>query len=147
QLLYARALTAEKLDRLDVTIKDLQTIIEQEPNNAEALNALGYSLVDATDRIDEGINYIKRAFQLKPDDPAIVDSMGWAYYRKGDYDKALSYLRKAFNMLKDGEIAAHLGEVLWVSGRKDDARKVWEDALRDTPKHQILLNVIQRFTE
>lgn len=147
QLLYARALTAEKLDKLEVAISDLQTIVDNEPNNAEALNALGYTLVDETDRIEEGIKLIERAFRLKPDDPAVIDSMGWAYYRKGDYDKALEYLRRAFDMLKDGEIAAHLGEVLWVTGRKDDARRVWQDALRDTPEHQILLNVIQRFTK
>ncbi len=145
QLLYARALTAEKLDRLDVTLKDLRQIITNEPNNAEALNALGYTLVDQTDRLAEGTALIERALKLKPEDAAIIDSMGWAYYRAGNYDKALTYLRRAFEMLKDGEIAAHLGEVLWVKGDQAAARRIWEDALRDTPEHQVLRNVIQRF--
>lgn len=146
KLLYARALVAEKLDRLDETIADLRRIVENEPNNAEALNALGYTLVDATDRIDEGFGYIRRAYKIKPDEPAIIDSMGWAYYRKGEYEKALEYLQRAFDELKDGEIAAHLGEVLWVTGRHEDARRVWEEALREAPEHRVLQDVIERFT-
>jgi len=147
RLLYARALVAEKLDRLDETLADLRRIIDNEPNNVEALNALGYTLVDATGQIDEGFDYIRRAYKIKPDEPAIIDSMGWAYYRKGEYDKALEYLQRAFDKLKDGEIAAHLGEVLWVSGRRDDARKVWDEALREAPEHRILRDVIERFTQ
>ncbi|TDX97756.1 tetratricopeptide repeat protein [Thiohalophilus thiocyanatoxydans] len=146
RLLYVRALTAEKLDRLEQTIADLQRIIDNEPNNAEALNALGYTLVDATDRVDEGFELIRRAYKVNPDEPAIIDSMGWAYYRQGEYDKALKYLQRAFNKLNDGEIAAHLGEVLWVTGRRDDAREVWEEALREAPEHQLLRNVIERLT-
>lgn len=147
KLLYARALVAEKLDRLDEAIADLRRIIDNEPDNFEALNALGYTLVDATDRVDEGFAYIRRAYQSKPDDPAVIDSMGWAYYRKGQYGKALEYLQRAFDKLKDGEIAAHLGEVLWVSGRRDAARKVWDEALRDAPEHRLLRDVIERFTQ
>ncbi|MDH5446122.1 MAG: tetratricopeptide repeat protein, partial [Gammaproteobacteria bacterium] len=145
ELLYARALTAEKVDRLDVTVQDLQEIVERQPNNAQALNALGYTLVDRTDRLDEGVKLIERAYKLNSSDPAITDSMGWAYYRQGKLTEALRLLRKAFSLNNDGEIAAHLGEVMWVSGDKDGAREIWDAALRQTPEHKVLLDVIQRF--
>jgi tetratricopeptide (TPR) repeat protein len=147
QLLYARALTAEKLGRIDEAVADLELIVKNEPNNAEALNALGYTLVDLTHRIAEGQQYIEKALKLKPDDPAILDSMGWAYYRLGQHKKALQYLQRAFDKLKDPEIAAHLGEVLWVLGEKDQARQIWDEALRETPKDKVLLNVIERFLQ
>ncbi len=146
ELLYARALTAEKIDRLDVTIQDLQEIVERQPNNVQALNALGYTLVDRTDRLAEGVKLVERAYKLNTNDPAITDSMGWAYYRVGRHEEALRLLRKAFSLNKDAEIAAHLGEVLWVSGDQTGAREVWEEALRETPKHKVLLDVINRFT-
>ena len=147
QLLYARALMAEKLGRIDEAIGDLELIVKNEPNNAEALNALGYTLVDLTHRILEGKQYIDKALKLKPNDPAILDSMGWAYYRLGQHKKALQYLQQAFDKLKDPEIAAHLGEVLWVLGNKDQARQIWDEALRETPKDKVLLNVIERFVQ
>ena len=147
QLLYARALTAEKMGRVDEAVADLELIVNNEPNNAEALNALGYTLVDLTHRIAEGQQYIEKALKLKPDDPAILDSMGWAYYRLGQHKKALQYLQRAFDKLKDPEIAAHLGEVLWVLGEKDQARQIWDEALRETPKDKVLLNVIERFLQ
>ena len=145
RLLYARALIAEKIERLDIATQDLELIIKNTPDNVEALNALGYTLVDRTDRLKEGLAHIERALTIKPDDPAILDSMGWAYYRMGKNDKALEYIRRALSKMQDSEIASHLGEVLWVSGDHDAARKVWEDALEQTPKHELLLNVIQRF--
>ncbi len=145
QLLYSRALTAEKLGRIDEAIADLEHIVKNEPNNAEALNALGYTLVDMTGRVVEGKQYVEKALKIKPDDPAILDSMGWAYYRLGEHEKALRYLQQAFDKLKDPEIAAHLGEVLWVLGDEERARKIWEEALRETPKDKVLLNVIERF--
>ncbi len=147
QLLYARALTAEKMGRVDEAIADLELIVKNEPNNAESLNALGYTLVDLTHRIAEGKKYIEKALKLKPDDPAILDSMGWAYYRLGQHQKALQYLQQAFAKLKDPEIAAHLGEVLWVMGNKEQARQIWDEALRETPKDKVLLNVIERFAQ
>ncbi len=145
QLLYARALTAEKLGNINAAIADLELIARNEPNNAEALNALGYTLVDMTHRIAEGKQYIEKALKLKPGDAAILDSMGWAYYRLGQHKKALQYLQQAFDKLKDPEIAAHLGEVLWVLGNKEQARQIWDEALRETPKDKVLLNVIERF--
>lgn len=147
QLLYARALTAEKLDRIDDAIADFKQIVKQNPNNAEALNALGYTMVDKTQNLKEGMEFIGKAHKLKPDDAAILDSLGWGYYRMGDHETALRYLQRAFNKMKDPEIAAHLGEVLWVQGDQEKARQVWEDALRETPQDKVLLNVIERFTK
>lgn len=146
-LLYARALSAEKIDKTDIALADLKKLVEADPNNVQALNAYGYTLVDRTDRTKEGFGYIQRAYNMKSDDPAILDSLGWAYYRLGKYTEAIKYLRQALDILKDGEIAAHLGEVLWVSGDHEQARTVWDAALRDTPSHQLLLKVIKRFTQ
>lgn len=146
-ILYARALTAEKIDRVDIALADLEKIISMDPNNAQALNALGYTMVDKTDRIAEGLKLIEKAYQLQPDDAAILDSMGWANYRLGNHKQALEYLRQAFGKLKDAEIAAHLGEVLWVMGDHDEAKTVWNEALRETPSHKLLLDVIKRFTK
>ena len=147
RLLYARALTAEKLGQIDLAIKDLTGIVNREPENAQALNALGYTLIDKTEQIEKGLEYIKKALKLEPDDPAIHDSMGWAYYRLGQYDEALKYLRRAFEKLKDAEVAAHLGEVLWVAGEREAAQEIWNSALQQTPNDDLLLNVIQKFSE
>ena len=95
----------------------------------------------------EGYKYIQQAYTMRSDDPAILDSMGWANYRLGKYSEAIKYLRKAMAKLKDPEIAAHLGEVLWVSGDHEQARTVWEAARRETPSHKMLLDVIKRFTQ
>ncbi|VAX14674.1 FIG140336: TPR domain protein [hydrothermal vent metagenome] len=147
RLLYARALVAEKIKRLDIAIQDLQLILKNEPDNIEALNALGYTLVDKTDRLQEGMNYISKALTRKPDDPAIMDSAGWAYYRLGKYKQALELLHRAYAKMPDPEIASHLGEVLWVSGNQAAARKIWDAALQQTPKHELLRNVMRRFME
>ena len=147
RLLYARALTAEKLGKIDAAVKDLKNIVKREPKNAQALNALGYTLIDKTSRIKEGLGYIKQAFELEPNDAAIHDSLGWAYYRLGQHDKALKYLKKAFEKLKDAEVAAHLGEVLWAKGEREQAQEIWNAALEQTPNDDLLLNVIQKFSE
>jgi uncharacterized protein HemY len=88
-----------------------------------------------------------KAYKMNPNDPATLDSLGWAYYRMGKYKEALKYLRKALDKMKDSEIAAHLGEVLWVMGEHESARDVWDEALRMTPKHKLLNDVIKRFTK
>lgn len=132
-LLYARALTAEKINRIDWLERDLREILEADPDNAAALNALGYTLTDRTDRHEEALGYIRRALELDPEDPAIIDSMGWVLYRLGRNEEAIEYLRKALALGHDAEIAAHLGEVLWVSGYQDEARKVWSRALENSP--------------
>lgn len=147
QLLYARALTAEKIEQLEVTLQDLESIVKREPDNVQALNALGYTLADRTERYADALKYIQAAYKINSTDPAIIDSMGWIYYRMGDYQRALKYLQQAFATLKDPEIGAHLGEVLWVMGKQQQARKVWDEALQSKPEHKILLDVIKRFTK
>lgn len=147
RLLYARALTAEKLGQIDLAVKDLEGIVKREPENAQALNALGYTLIDKTTQLKRGLRYIQKALKLEPNDAAIHDSMGWAYYRLGQYDKALKYLKNAFAKLKDSEIAAHLGEVLWVAGEREAAQEIWNSALQQAPNDDLLLNVMQKFTE
>ena len=143
-LLYARGLHALNLDRLDILEQDLKAIIAEDPKHADALNALGYSLADQSERFAEALIYIERALALKPEDPAVLDSMGWVQYRIGSLEKALEYLRKAHALMPDGEIAAHLGEVLWAMGRRDDAWRTWEEALARDPDHEYLLRVIGR---
>ncbi len=145
-LLYARAMAAEKTGRLDLLEQDLRSILEREPDHAQALNALGYTLADATDRHAEAYELIRKALELRPNDFYILDSMGWVLYRLGRLDEAIDYLRKALNIRQDPEIAAHLGEVLWVRGEREQAKEVWETALRQTPEDTRLLDVIERFS-
>ena len=144
-LLYARALVAEKLGRIDLLEADIKAILKTEPDNAHALNAIGFTLADQTDRYEEAYDYLKRAIEIMPDDAAIIDSWGWVHYRLGDYDKAANLLRKALSRFEDAEIAAHLGEVLWVAGNQDEARVVWQKALKKSPDDLTLQNVMQRF--
>ena len=144
-LLYARAMAAEKSGNLELLEADLRTILRHEPDHAQALNALGYTLADATDRHAEAYELIKKALELRPTDFYILDSMGWVLYRLGRLDEAIDYLRKALNIRQDPEIAAHLGEVLWVRGEREQAKEVWEAALRQTPEDTRLLDVIERF--
>ena len=144
-LIYARAMAAEKIGRLDMLETDLRTILRHEPDHAQALNALGYTLADATDRLTEAYELIKKALALGPSDFYILDSMGWVLYRLGQLDEAVEYLRKAISIRQDPEIAAHLGEVLWVRGEREQAKEVWETALQLTPEDSRLLDVIERF--
>ena len=144
-ILYARAMLAENLDRIDVLERDLRKIIASDPENADALNALGYTLADRTDRHEEAFELISRALALKPDNHYIVDSMGWVLYRLGRYDEALKQLRRAMSLQGDPEIAAHLGEVLWVTGEKQEAREVLKTALESAPDDERLLELIKKF--
>jgi Flp pilus assembly protein TadD len=143
-LLYARALSAVKLDRIALAEQDLRRIIEIDPEHADALNALGYTLADRTDRYAEAKGYIEKAYALKPEEPAILDSMGWVYYRLGDYETAIGYLRRALESMSDGEIAAHLGEVLWAMNRREEALEVWDAAAKEHPDHEYLKDVMER---
>ena len=143
-LLYARAMTAEKIAQYDMMEKDLKEIIARDPENVDALNALGYGLADHTTRYQEALGYIQRALDLQPDSYFILDSMGWVQYRLGNDQKAVSYLRRALDASSDTEIAAHLTEVLWVMGDKQAAREVWDKALKVAPGDKLLLDVMNR---
>jgi tetratricopeptide (TPR) repeat protein len=144
-LLYARALIEEKLGLVELTERDLRLVLQQEPENAQALNALGYTLADRTERYDEALELIQRALTLKPDDPFILDSMGWVQYRLGNNEESIKYLKQALSIRNDAEISAHLGEVLWVVGDRQQARTVWDEALENTPDSDMLRGVIRKF--
>lgn len=144
RLLYSRAMLYSRIDYLAAAEQDLKLILSIAPNNAAALNALGYTLADRTDRIDEAYLYIKKALELTPDDPAVMDSMGWVLYRRGNFDQALVQLRKAMVAMPDHEIAAHLGEVLWVSGIEQEARDVWREGLKLNPQSAVIRETIDR---
>ena len=143
-LLYSFSLAAEKLDKLDVAETNLRRILAIDPDNVRALNAFGYTLADRTDRHEEALQYIRRAYAKEPDDPAIIDSMGWVHFRLGDLDKAREYLQKAWDMSSDSEIGAHLGEVLWMRGEYAAAKEVWNTSRKASPDNPVLLEVINR---
>ncbi|MGQ0658539.1 MAG: tetratricopeptide repeat protein [Chromatiales bacterium] len=144
ELLYTRAMLAEKMGRLDILERDLRQIIEREPENSQALNALGYTLADRTTRYEEALKLIERAIALAPDDFYILDSMGWVLFRLGRLDDAITYLKRARALRDDPEVAAHLAEVLWVKGERQAARDVWEGALKTSPGDKKLLKLIER---
>ena len=145
-LLYARALAADGAGDPDTLERDLANLIEMQPDNAHALNALGYHLADADRRLDEAETHLEKAVALEPDDPAILDSVGWLRYRQGRLDEAEELLRRAYALYPDGEIAAHLGEVLWMRGERDEARALWNAALAESPDHEVLVRVVEKFT-
>ncbi|MGH8736920.1 MAG: tetratricopeptide repeat protein [Burkholderiales bacterium] len=144
-LLYDLALTADKLGRYDVLEQSLRRVIKLQPDHAQAYNALGYSLADRNLRLPEARGLIEKALQLRPDDGFIIDSMGWVLYREGDLAAAETYLRRAYGQQHDVEIGAHLGEVLWVEGKRDEARTIWGEALKDHPENETLRKTIRRF--
>lgn len=145
ELLYDHALAAEKLDRLDVLESNLRKLIQLKPDHAHAYNALGYTLADRNERLPEARKLIERALELAPEDYYIIDSMGWLLYRLGDLKGALEHLRRAWNGRPDGEIGAHLGEVLWVMGERAEAERIWGEALKSSPENEVLLRTIRRF--
>ena len=145
ELLYFRAMTGQSLGRLDVLERDLLRVIDIDPGNADAMNALGYTLADQTDRHDEALILIERALEIKPNEAAFIDSLGWVQYRLENYKDAVTNLRKALSLFDNDEVAAHLGEVLWVSGEQQEARNVWQKALDARPDSDILKRVIKRF--
>lgn len=145
ELLYDRALMADKIGRLDVLERDLRKLIELRPDNAHAYNALGYSLAERGLQLPEALSLIRKAIELSPDDPFIMDSLGWVYYRMGDLKKGVKYLKQAFDVRSDPEIAAHYGELLWMNGAKEDAKKIWQSALEEHPENEMLLETVKRF--
>ena len=143
-LLYESAMLAERIDRMDEAEKRLRRVIALQPERAHAHNALGYSFADRNINLDEARALIEKAHALAPDDAAILDSMGWIAFRQNRLQDAEGYLRRALEKFKDGEIAAHLGEVLWAQGRKDDARAVWQAQLKAQPDSDILKKTVAR---
>jgi tetratricopeptide (TPR) repeat protein len=144
-LLYETALLAEKLGRLDVLESRLHKLIELRPDSAQAYNALGYSYADRNLRLPEAQTLIEKALKLTPDDPFILDSLGWVLYRRGDLAGALTQLEQAYTKRDDPEIAAHLGEVLWALGRKVDAQRIWRESQQKYPTSEALLDAIKKF--
>ena len=143
-LLYEHAMLAEKANQLDLMERELRRIIQIAPDNQHAYNALGYSLADRNLRLQEAYDLIRKANELAPEDPFIMDSLGWVEFRLGRYEQAEKTLRRAFGIKADPEIAAHLGEVLWVLGREDEARQLWRDANAKDPKNSTLKGTLQR---
>jgi tetratricopeptide (TPR) repeat protein len=143
-LLYDHAMLAEKLERVDLLESSLRKLIKLRPDHAHAYNALGYSLADRNERLDEAQELIESALKLAPDDSFIIDSMGWVLYRRGKTEEALKQLQRAYAGRQDPEIAAHLGEVLWVLGRRNEAQKVWDEALSKAPSNDVLTKTVQR---
>lgn len=145
-LMYEAAMMAEKLGNHDGFEQMMRKLIELKPDHAHAYNALGYGMLERNERIPEAMQLVEKAYQLEPNDAGIIDSMGFGYYRLGDLPKSLEFLRRAYAANPDPEIAAHLGEVLWVQGDKDQARKVWDEALKMHPENIPLQLVIKKFT-
>lgn len=147
EMIYDFAMLAEKVQRFDVMEQQLRKLILLKPDFAQAYNALGYTLADRNERLDEAASLIEKALELSPDDHYILDSMGWVQYRLGMLEEAADYLRRAYSEQTDPEIAAHLGEVLWQQGKRDEALKTWDEALRAHPDNEVLLNTTKKFRQ
>jgi tetratricopeptide (TPR) repeat protein len=143
-LLYDLALTAEKLERFDLLETHLRKLIEVKPDHAHAYNALGYSFAERNTRLPEARKLIEKALELAPEDYFIIDSMGWVLYREGDLKGAARELRRAYSGRPDAEIGAHLGEVLWMLGERDEARRIWDEALKAGPENETLQKTLKR---
>lgn len=144
-LLYETAMLADKIGKYDVSEQLLRKLIQLQPDHAHAYNALGYSLLERNQRVVEALALVEKALQLAPEDAAIMDSVGWGYYRNGRLDDSVNMLRRAFAANPDPEIASHLGEVLWVRGDKEEAGKIWQDSLKAHPGNAVLESVIKKF--
>lgn len=145
ELLYEAAMVADRQGKTETFESYIRKLIKIAPDHAHAYNALGYSLLERNVRLNEGMRLVEKAYQLTPDDAAIMDSMGWGYYRLGEMSKSLEFMRRAYAAYPDPEVAAHLGEVLWQTGARDEAKKIWQDSLKEHPDSAALQNVIKRF--
>lgn len=143
-LRLGRAFVMDQSGDLKGSIKALRKIVRELPDNAMALNALGYTLADRTSSYREAYKLISKAHELEPSSPAILDSMGWVEFRRGNLEKALKYLERAQRLARDPEIAAHMGEVLWSMGRQEQARQVWDEALERDPDDRVLRETVER---
>jgi tetratricopeptide (TPR) repeat protein len=144
ELLYTRALILERINKLDLAEIDLKKILAIDPNNFEALNALGYTLLNNSGRYVEAEKLLQKALDLEPNEAVIIDSFGWLQFKLGHLDQALKYLQQAYERQPENEIAAHLAEVLWVLDRKDEARKVFERAIKGSPDDEYLQDFKKR---
>jgi tetratricopeptide (TPR) repeat protein len=144
-LLYGRAMVLDFSNDIAGMERDLKAILAINPKSATALNALGYTLADKTSRLEEAKEYIYQAYKIRPKDPAIIDSLGWIYYRLGEYAKAEVLLTQAYSLFQDQEVAAHLGEVLWIQNKKEQALKIWIDGLKRSPNSKKLIETMKRF--
>lgn len=143
-LLYSRGMLRLRVEDTESALADFERMVALRPDDPTALNALGFTLADLTDRHDEAFALIRRALHLEPDSPAVLDSMGWVLFRLGRAPEGLPYIRRAWELQRDPEIAAHLGELLWSLGRIDEARDVWLEAIVDFPDSRILLDTMGR---
>ena len=143
-LLFSRVFVHDAVGDMAGSEADLQQIIRMQPDNARALNHLGYMLADRTERYEEALELIERAIALEPEDPAIIDSLGWAQYKLGILEEALENLRRAYAAFPDHEVAAHLGEVLWALDRREEAEQIWEEALAENPESEYVLPTMER---
>lgn len=146
-ILYARSLAYEARGTIADAEKDLRRMLEQNPRDARAANALGYLLAVHSTRYAEAHDLIETALEQDPDNAAILDSMGWVEFKRGNLQSAEDWLRKAYARMPDGEVAAHLGEVLWVQGRQQEARELWQTAVEREPGHQVLQQTVERLTQ
>ena len=144
-LLYETAMMADKIGKLDVFEQLMRQLIKIKPDHAQAYNALGYGMLERNERIPEAMQLVEKALQLAPDDAAIMDSVGWGYYRTGKLDDSVKMLRRAYASDANPEIAAHLGEVLWVRGDKDEAKRIWQASLKENSGNEQLQAVIKKF--
>ena len=144
-LIFEYANAAERLGKYELMETELNKVIAMKPDYAAAYNALGYSLADRNIRLDLAKELIDKALEISPEDHFMIDSLGWVYYRLGKLDLALEQLRRAYSVQADPEIAAHLGEVLWQQGKQDEAKKIWQGALKDNPDNEVLLNTTKKF--
>lgn len=143
-MLYEQAMMAEKVGRLDEMEQLLRRVMEIKPQHYHAYNALGYSLAERSLRLSEARTLIAKALEYAPGEPFIVDSLGWVEYRLGNHAEALRLLRQAYKARPDAEIAAHLGEVLWVTGERDEAQRVWREGSQRDPKNEALRETVKR---
>jgi len=144
-LLYARALLHERNDEVDAALEDLRRIIRDNPHDAQALNAYGYTLAERRNAYAEALPYVQRAHDLDPDSAPILDSLGWIRLRLGSTEPAIALLQRAWDLLKDAEIAAHLGEALWLAGREDEAREIWAAGIELNPANRALREALETF--
>ena len=146
-LLYARALVAERMDRLDILESDLRKILDSKPDDVGALNALGYTLADRTQRYEEAAKFLERAISLQPDEAVVIDSFGWLQFKLGKAERALELLRRAYDKQPEAEIAAHIAEVLWFLGEKKEAKEFFDGVFKKAPDDEYLLEFKRRFLQ